>query len=318
MLDELFGGLVPCLLLIAVLVAAFFLLAQIIYVVRQQTEAIIERLGRFHRITCAGIHLKIPVIEQIVARVELRTLQTDFSIDAKTKDNVTVGMEIAAQYHVDLERGSSPSESGVYRSYYTLAAPVAQMKSYLIDALRSSVPSYTLDEVFEKKDDIARDVCTTVSERMSSYGYILVSTLITSIKLPMDVEESMNRINSAQRDREAAQSLAEAERIKTVTEAKANAEAMEEAGKGIANQRKAIAEGIASSLGTIKESGVTTSEANKLFLFTQWTDMMHEFAKSPKGSTVVLPADFDRTASMFEQLVSADAATGADGYATEV
>ena len=97
------------------------------------------------------------------------------------------------------------------------------MKSYLVDALRSSIPSYTLDEVFEKKDSIAFDVNETVMDKMLDYGYVLTSTLITSINLPSDVEASMNRINSAQREKEAAQSLAEAERIKVVTEAKAKA-----------------------------------------------------------------------------------------------
>ncbi len=75
------------------------------------------------------------------------------------------------------------------------------MRSYLIDALRSSVPQYTLDEVFDKKDAIASDVNQTVSGLMVAYGYDVVSTLITSIDLPADVEQSMNRINSAQRAR---------------------------------------------------------------------------------------------------------------------
>ena len=148
------------------------------------------------------------------------------------------------------------------------------MRSYLIDALRSSVPQYTLDEVFDKKDAIASDVNQTVSGLMVAYGYDVVSTLITSIDLPADVEQSMNRINSAQREKEAAQSLAEAERIKVVTEARARAEAMEQAGRGIAAQRKAIADGISESLAVIKSSGVSAAEANQLFIFTQWTDMI--------------------------------------------
>ena len=186
-----------------------------------------------------------------------------------------------------------------------LANPTAQMRSYLIDALRSSVPQYTLDEVFDKKDAIASDVNQTVSGLMVAYGYDVVSTLITSIDLPADVEQSMNRINSAQREKEAAQSLAEAERIKVVTEARARAEAMEQAGRGIAAQRKAIADGISESLAVIKSSGVSAAEANQLFIFTQWTDMMSEFARNGRQSTVVLPSDFTATASMFEQMLVA-------------
>lgn len=277
------------------------------FVVQQQNAYIIERLGKYNRIVGPGFHFKIPVLERIAAKVGMRTNQIDFSIDAKTQDNVTVTMEIAAQYHVSYDQTEGKG-SGIYRSYYMLSEPISQMRAYLIDALRSAVPGYTLDEVFDKKDSIASDVNATVSAMMREYGYDLVSTLITSIGLPRDVEQSMNKINSAQRERIAAQSLAEAERIKIVTEAKASAEAMEQAGRGIAAQRKAIADGIAESLDTIKQSGVSTDEANKLFLFTQWTDMMTEFAKKGNSSTIVLPSNFRETASMFEQMTVSNAA----------
>lgn len=293
-----------------ILVIIVLIIVKGIYVVNQQTSVIIERLGKFNRIVPAGFHVMIPFIERKAAKVNLRTNQFEFEIDAKTSDNVTVNMDIAAQYHVSFTNGGSdPRQSGLYKSYYMLQRPIQQMESYLIDALRSSIPKYTLDEVFEKKDDIASDVNATVHDMMDEYGYDLVSTLITSIKLPADVENSMNKINSAQREKIAAQSLAEAERIKIVTEAKANAEAMEQAGIGIANQRRAIAKGISESLDTIKESGVSTQEANELFLFTQWTDMMEKFSKS-KSATVVLPSDFRTSASMFEQVLTAEKTKG--------
>lgn len=294
--------------LIAIIVLLVLLGWMSLFIVPQQKAVIIERLGKFNRVTGAGLRIKIPLIEVIAARVDLRTRQEEFAIDAKTRDNVTVTMAIAAQYRVSTAPGATPQQSGIYRSYYMLANPVSQMRSYLIDALRSSVPQYTLDEVFDKKDAIASDVNRTVSDLMVDYGYDVVSTLITSIDLPADVEQSMNRINSAQREKEAAQSLAEAERIKVVTEARARAEAMEQAGRGIAAQRKAIADGISESLAVIKSSGVSAAEANQLFIFTQWTDMMSEFARNGRQTTVVLPSDFSQTASMFEQMLVANGA----------
>ena len=278
------------------------------YVVKQQHAVIIERLGKFHKIVGAGFHVKIPFVDRKAATVSLRTMKNGFNIDVKTEDNVTIGLEISAQYHVSYERGERPQDSGVYKSYYMLQQPVAQMRDFITDALRSSIPVYTLDEVFAKKDDIAKDVNATVSEQMAAYGFTLVSTLITKIALPAEVEDSMNQINAAQRTKAAAQDLAEADRIRRVTEAVAEAEAMEKAGEGIANQRKAIAAGIKESLETIQETGVGNDEANQLFMFTQWTEMMAEFAKTGKSSTVVLPSDFTSTASMFEQMVAAGAA----------
>lgn len=291
--------------LIILLVIVIAIVVAGAYVVQQQNMVIIERLGKFNKIVGPGFHVKIPYIDRIAARVNMRTSQSSFQINAKTQDNVTVEMDIAAQYHVSGDRGATPSESGVYRSYYMLQDPVAQMRSYLIDALRSSIPNYTLDEVFAKKDEIANEVNGTVSTQMREYGFDLVSTLITSIGLPKDVEASMNKINSAQREQVAAQALAEAERIKVVTEARAQAEAMEQAGKGIAAQRKAIADGIAASLDAIKDSGVSAEEANQLFMYTQWADMMEKFAKNSNQSTIVLPSEFNSTASTFEQMLAA-------------
>ena len=292
-------------LVVAIVGGAFF-------VVKQQSAVIIERLGKFQSIRGAGFHVKLPFIDNKAATVSLRTRKNGFDIDVKTKDNVTIGIEVSAQYHVSYDMGSRPEESGIYKSYYMLQQPVAQMRDFITDALRSSIPAYTLDEVFAKKDDIAKDVNVTVSEQMADYGFTLVSTLITKIALPKEVEDSMNQINAAQRTKAAAQDLAEADRIRRVTEALAEAEAMEKSGEGIANQRKAIARGIKDSLETIQETGVGNDEANELFMFTQWTEMMSEFAKSGKSSTVVLPSDFSETKGMFEQMFCAGKALASD------
>lgn len=287
------------------IIILLLLLPNACYVVEQQHAVIIERLGKFNRIVNAGFHMKVPVIDRKAATVSLRTMKNGFGIDVKTQDNVTIGLEVSAQYHVSYDMGAGPADSGIYKSYYMLQEPVDQMRDFITDALRSSIPVYTLDEVFAKKDDIAKDVNATVSEQMAAYGFTLVPTLITKIALPTEVENSMNDINAAQRKRAAAQELAEADRIKRVTEATAEAEAMEKAGEGIANQRKAIALGIKDSLEIIQETGVGNDEANQLFMFTQWSEMMTEFARTGKTSTVVLPSDFSQSASMFEQMLTA-------------
>ena len=295
--------LVLLLIVIAVVVA---LLLRSAYTVGNQYAAIIETWGEFKEIQGSGFHWMNPISDRKVATVSLRTMKNAFEIDAKTEDNVTIGLKVSVQYHVSYEKGRTPQESGVYKSFYSLQEPVSQMRDFVTDALRSAIPGYTLDEVFAKKDDIAQDVNKTVAGLMDAYGFTIVSTLITKIALPTEVEDSMNSINAAQRERTAAQDLAEADRIKRVTEAKAEAEAMQQAGEGIAAQRKAIAEGIKDSLEVIQETGVSNAEANQLFMFSQWTEMMNEFAKTGKSSTVVLPSDFSETSNMFDQMITAD------------
>ena len=229
------------------------ILISMLYVVRQQSVAIVERFGRYQKIATSGIHMRLPFgIDKIAARIQLRLLQSEIVVETKTKDNVFVMMNVATQYRVN--------EQNVTDAYYKLMRPEAQIKSYIEDALRSSVPKLTLDELFEKKDEIALEVQHQVAEEMTTYGYIIVKTLITKVEPDAEVKQSMNEINAAQRKRVAAQELAEADKIKIVTAAEAEAEKDRLHGVGIAQQRKAIVDGLAESIAELKEANVGMSE----------------------------------------------------------
>lgn len=272
----------------------------IFYIIQQQHVGVIERLGKFHTIVQSGFHVRIPIVDR-VRDVSLMTEDEHITFDAKTEDNVTIELDVSVQYHVDYQ---TPDGSGIYRSLYTLTDPVVQMGDYFADALRSQIPSRKLDEVFTEKDAIATAIDDIVSAKMQAYGYIIVTTLITSIKLPVDVQQSMNRIIASKNDLESAKNEAEAERQKTVIAAAAKAEAMEKEGEGIANQRIAIARGIRESIDTIQGAELDSEEANHLFEYTQWIGMMEEFAK--KGSsTVVLPGEFSSQESVLRDMLIA-------------
>ena len=102
---NLFGGLIGLVLILLVIAA---LTGNVFFVVKQQHAVIIERLGKFHRIVGAGFHAKIPFIDRKAATVSLRTMKNGFDIDVKTEDNVTIGLEVSAQYHVSYDMGSEP------------------------------------------------------------------------------------------------------------------------------------------------------------------------------------------------------------------
>ena len=115
-----------------------------------------------------------------------------------------------------------------------------------------------------------------------------------------------SRIVASKNNLESATNDANAARQKTVIAAQAEAEAMRARGEGIARQRTAIAEGIKESLDTIRDSSVTSDEANSLFMFSQWTEMMVDISKND-ASTIVLPSDYDR--DVFAQMLTAQKAS---------
>ena len=289
------------LIVLAVVVAATVLSTG--YVVRQQHVAIIERLGRFAGIAGPGFHVKVPFVD-MTHDVDLMTEDEHMTFDAKTSDNVTIELDVSIQYHVDQTNIHGGEDSGIWKSFYTLTDPVAQMKDYLADALRSQIPNRTLDEVFSEKDANATSIDEVVAKKMLDYGYVLVTTLITSIRLPKEVQESMNRIVASKNNLASAQNDANAARAKTVIAAQAKAEAMAAEGKGIADQRIAIARGIKESIDTIKGSELSSAEANRLFEYTQWVSMMEAFA-AKGSSSVVLPGDFAASADFYKQQVAA-------------
>lgn len=307
----LFEGVMPMVLLIVLLVVVIGLVLSTGYVVRQQHVAIIERLGRFAGTAGPGFHVKVPFID-VTHDVDLMTEDEHMTFDAKTQDNVTIELDVSIQYHVDQTNVNGGEESGIWKSFYTLTDPVAQMKDYLADALRSQIPNRTLDEVFSEKDAIATAIDEVVAKKMLDYGYVLVTTLITSIRLPKEVQESMNRIVASKNNLASAQNDANAARAKTVIAAQAKAEAMAAEGKGIADQRIAIARGIKESIDTIKGSELSSAEANRLFEYTQWVSMMEAFA-AKGSSSVVLPGDFDAVGSLYAQQLAANVTPNPQG-----
>ena len=285
--------------LFLLLVAGVIVISSL-YVVKQQSVAIIERFGRYQKISDSGIHMRAPFgIDKIAARVQLRVLQSEIVVETKTQDNVFVTMNVATQYRVN--------ESNVKDAYYKLMRPESQIKSYIEDALRSSVPKLTLDELFEKKDEIALEVQKQVAEEMSTYGYIIVKTLITKVEPDAEVKQSMNEINAAQRKRVAAQELAEADKIKIVTAAEAEAEKDRLHGVGIAEQRKAVVDGLADSIKELKGANVDLTEEQimSILLTNQYLDTLNNFADKEGNNTIFLPANPDGVENIRTQILSA-------------
>ncbi|HEM9231553.1 TPA: SPFH domain-containing protein [Streptococcus agalactiae] len=286
-------------ILTVILVLVIVLLITSLYVVKQQTVAIIERFGKYQKTATSGIHIRVPLgIDKIAARVQLRLLQSEIIVETKTKDNVFVTLNIATQYRVN--------ENNVTDAYYKLIKPEAQIKSYIEDALRSSVPKLTLDELFEKKDEIALEVQHQVAEEMSTYGYIIVKTLITKVEPDAEVKQSMNEINAAQRKRVAAQELANADKIKIVTAAEAEAEKDRLHGVGIAQQRKAIVDGLADSIQELKDANVTLTEEQimSILLTNQYLDTLNTFAING-NQTIFLPSNPEGVEDIRTQVLSA-------------
>jgi regulator of protease activity HflC (stomatin/prohibitin superfamily) len=291
-LNYVFIFLVVGFVVLTVLKATFF-------TVDQRTVAIVQRFGKFLREAGPGIGIKIPFIDGLVGRINLRVQQLDVEIETKTEDNVFVKMVVAVQYYV--------LDKKVYDAFYKLDNAREQIKSYVFDVVRAQVPKIKLDDVFEKKDDIANIVKSELSQIMDGFGYGILNALVTDIDPDANVKISMNEINAAQRMRVAATEKGEAERIIKVKSAEGDAQSKALQGKGIADQRQAIVAGLRDSVDEFQKSvpGTTAKDVMNLVLMTQYFDMLKEIGASSHTNAIIIPHSPGSLTSLTEQMRSA-------------
>ena len=252
------------------------------FIVRTREAAILERLGKFQKVAHAGLHFKMPWVDRVRDKISLQVRQLDVMVETKTKDNVFVQIPVAVQYEV--------VEGREREAYYMLSNHEQQIVAYVQDNVRSSVANMDLDDSFSSKDTIARNVAASLRDNMAEYGWNFVNTLVTDIRPDSRVRESMNSINAAQREREAAVAQAEAEKIRVVKEAEGAAEAKKLQGRGVADQRKEIVEGIAQQYEMLRDAGVEESP-EALMLVSQYLDAMVDVSHNGQASVLYMPSN---------------------------
>lgn len=266
------------------------------FIVRQQTAVILERFGKFLSIRQAGLQFKIPLIDRIAGRLSLKIQQLDVIVETKTKDDVFVHLKISVQYQIQQEM--------VYNAFYKLQNPQEQITAFMFDVVRAEVPKMILDDVFEKKDDIAHAIQRELKDAMTDYGYDIIKALVTDIDPDASVKEAMNTINAAERKKIAAQYEGDAQRILIVERAKAEAESKRLQGKGIADQRREIARGLEESVDTLNKAGINPQEASALIVITQHYDTLQAIGADTNSNLILLPNNPNAASTMLNDMTA--------------
>ena len=285
---------------IVYIIIALFLLKGTLYMVKQKTAVVIERLGKFQKISKAGLHFKIPLIDSIAGSVNLRVRELPVEVETKTKDDVFVKVVVSVQFFV------VDTNEGIEDSFYKLNSPEHQIQSYVFDSIRSEVPRMELDAVFSEKDKIAVAVKTELSETMKQFGFDFIKALVTDIDPDAKVKQSMNEINAAKRMKDAAREEAEAAKIRVIAAAEADMESKRLAGEGIALQRIAIANGLKESVAEVKlamEDHVTSQDVMNMLFMTQHYETVAKLSEN-NTSTIFMPYSPDNVGDLQMQIQS--------------
>ena len=288
-------------------IIGFLLVMGTFFVVKQQSAALVERFGKFSGTRQSGLQLKIPLIDKVAGRLSLKIQQLDVVIETKTKDDVFVKLKVSVQYKVIKEK--------VYDAFYKLDYPHDQITSYVFDVVRAEMPKMKLDDVFEKKNDIANAVKLELNEAMLNYGYDIIKTLVTDIDPDQQVKEAMNRINASEREKVAAQFEGDAQRILIVERAKAEAESKRLQGMGIADQRREIARGLEESVEVLNKVGINSQEASALIVVTQHYDTLQSIGSETNSNLILLPNSPQAGSEMLNNMVASFTASNQIGEA---
>lgn len=252
--------------------------------VDQSNVAIKETFGKFNEVLEPGCHcLPWWFGSQIAGFLSLRVQQLDVKCETKTKDNVFVNVVASVQYRAMSDRAGD--------AFYKLSNTRGQIQAYVFDVIRASVPKLNLDDAFEQKNDIAREVEDELEKAMSAYGFQIVQTLIVDIEPDEHVKRAMNEINAAARLRVAANEKAEAEKVIQIKRAEGEAESKYLSGLGIARQRQAIVDGLRDSVLAFSGNvpGTSSKDVMDMILVTQYFDTMKDIGASSKSSSVFIP-----------------------------
>ncbi len=270
------------------------------FVITQQKDAkIVQRFGKFRKICKAGISFKTPFIDSVAGTQSLRVMQLDVDVDTITKDKVSIVVKISVQYFVKAD------DLSIQKSFYELTHTKQQISSYVFDEVRAKVPTLELDQVFEEKEKISNDVKKEVFEGIKAFGFEILKVLVTDIQPDKKVVEAMNEINAQKRNKVAAEEKGEAEKILRVKQAEAEATSKKLQGEGIANQRKAIANGLKDSVELLKGTGISEREASAMIVITQHYDTLEAIGSKSKSNLILLPNSPGAATEMFTQLVAA-------------
>jgi len=273
----------------------------ICFTISTSEVGVIERWGKFSRMAQPGLGLVICPMEQVVGRLSYRVQQIDVRVETKTLDNVFLTAVVSVQYQVLKEN--------VFEAYYALTNPAQQITAHVYDVMRATLPTLELDAAFEAKEELATSVKAALTDSFTSYGYQILQTLITDLDPDQRVKNAMNEINSSKRLKYAVAERAEGDKILQVKSAEAGAEALYLSGVGVSRQRKAIVDGLRSSVVEFSgDTSATTKDVMDLLLLTQYFDMLRDVGSASHCRTTFVPTSKSVGDQMRTSLLQVEAA----------
>lgn len=193
--------------LIVIIVIAVWVLASCVRIVPQAYAVILERLGAYQATWSTGIHFKVPFIERVARKVNLKEQVVDFPPQPViTKDNVTMQIDTVVFFQI--------TDPKLYT--YGVENPIMAIENLSATTLRNIIGDMELDETLTSRETINTKMRASLDEATDPWGIKVNRVELKNIIPPAAIQDAMEKQMKAERGRREAILIAEGQKKSTI------------------------------------------------------------------------------------------------------
>ncbi len=271
-------------IVLAVIAAIFVItvIARAIRIVPQASAFIVERLGRYSRTMHAGLHLLVPFIDKVRAKVDLREQVVSFPPQSViTSDNLVVEIDTVIYFQV-----TDPKAA-----VYEIANYIQGVEQLTVTTLRNVVGTMDLEQTLTSREQINGQLRGVLDEATGKWGLRVNRVELRSIEPPLSIKDSMEKQMRAERDRRAAILHAEGVKQSAILEAEGAKQSAILRAEGNAQSSILEAEGEAQAILQVFDA-IHEGDADSKLLAYQYLQMLPEIAQNESNKVWFVPTEF--------------------------
>lgn len=198
---------------IVLVVIVVALLLSCVKIVEQAQALVVERLGAYQATWGVGLHFKIPIIERVARRVDLKEQVVDFAPQPViTKDNVTMRIDTVVFYQI--------TDPKLF--CYGVANPIMAIENLTATTLRNIIGDLELDQTLTSRETINTKMRASLDVATDPWGIKVNRVELKNIIPPAAIQDAMEKQMKAERERREAILRAEGEKKSTILVAEGN------------------------------------------------------------------------------------------------
>ncbi|MCL2787386.1 MAG: SPFH/Band 7/PHB domain protein [Micrococcales bacterium] len=275
------GTIVLIAVLIILAIFVISVVARSIRIVPQAVAMLVERLGRYSRTLDAGLHLLVPFIDRVRARVDLREQVVSFPPQPViTSDNLVVSIDTVIYFQV-----TNPKSA-----VYEIANYIQGIEQLTVTTLRNVIGSMDLEQTLTSRDQINGQLRGVLDEATGRWGIRVNRVELKAIDPPSSVQDSMEKQMRAERDRRAAILTAEGIKQSQILTAEGEKQAAILRAEGEAQSAILRAQGQSRAILQVFEA-IHRGDADPKLLAYQYLQMLPQIAQGPANKLWIVPAE---------------------------